>query len=95
MIELAILHPDLNTQLNILLLPTGGKALDAISCSQKCTPQEELPGPVFSAWRIAGNASLILLRFPPDSVKPLLRELATPFLFSALWGSEGIREFSS
>lgn len=29
MIELAILHPDLNTQLNILLLPTGGKALDA------------------------------------------------------------------
>lgn len=72
MIVLAILHPDLSTQLNILLLPTGGKALDAISCSQKCTPQGGVTLACFLCMEDCRKCLSASYVFPPDSVKLLL-----------------------
>lgn len=69
MIVLAILHPDLSTQLNILLLPTGGKALDAISCCQKRTPQGGVTQACFLDMEDCRKCLSASYVFPPDSVK--------------------------
>ena len=92
MIVLAILHPDLSTQLNILLLPTGGKALDAISCSQKCTPQGGVTLACFLCMEDCRKCLSASYVFPPDSVK-LLLGCGHSFSFLCTlgeWGNRGV-----
>lgn len=90
-IVLAILYPDLNSCLNLLLLPTGEETVDAISCLQKCTGRGGGTRSVFSTRNIAGNASQ-LLRVSSRFLKAASG--VWPLLFFSLH-THGVREEGS
>lgn len=78
--------------INILLLPTGGKALDTISCFQKCTPQGGVTQACFLGMEDCRKCFSASYVFPPDSVK-LLLGCGHPFSFLCTlgeWGNRGV-----